>query len=498
MLGRSRAARLLAAAAVLSGCAPAAASAADFVVDTAVDATDGDVGDGRCASATAGGGCTLRAAIQEANAAGGASTVTVPAGWYRLTIAPVPQAGSAADKEAANGDLDLNADIALRGAGVGRTIIDGGGIDRVFETGTGVSTQLSDLTVTGGDSTAGESQEINLGGGIHNKSGIVLDRVELVANTADGGGGMFSIPGTKPIVRDSLIAGNTAVEGGGLRIDSGATIINTTITGNRLVAIAPDSIPQKPVGAVVLVVDEIAGYGGGIDHRGGSLLTIVNSTITGNHAIKGGGGLAAGQTYTPVSDQLPLGRVTLRNTIIAGNTSEAGPLDCRTNEVPFESLGHNIDTDRSCFLTGRGDRPGLDPRLAPLADNGGPTRTLALLPASPAIDAGDTEGCPRADARGIARPQGAGCDIGAFEYVAPRPAVAKARCVRTVRLPARLRARARSFDVLVGRRVVARGRRPAQRVSLPRAAAGSRVVLRVRLRSGRTIRTTVRPVCRMG
>lgn len=175
---------------------PCAARAAEFKVTETADAVDASPGDGACAAA--GGGCTLRAAIQEANSAPGKSTVTVPAGRYVLKIAPFPQAGSIVDMDAANGDLDLNAGIALRGAGAGRTIIDGGGVDRVFETGVEVETEISDLTVTGGDATAGTSQEINLGGGIHNKSGITLERVELVGNKSDGGGGMFSIPGRCP------------------------------------------------------------------------------------------------------------------------------------------------------------------------------------------------------------------------------------------------------------------------------------------------------------
>ncbi len=462
------------------------AGAAEFKVTSPADAVDASVGDGICAAAGESAPCTLRAAVQEANAAGSASTIRIPAGRYVLVIPPTPQAGSAADKEAGNGDLDLNTNISVLGAGVGATIVDGGGIDRVFETATATEVRLADLTITGGDSTAGNSQEIDLGGGVLNRSGITLERVELVANKADGGGGMFSIPATSPTIRDSLIAGNSAFEGGGLRIDSGATIINTTITGNSLRTFKTEDLANKPVGIVIPTIDEISGYGGGIDHRGGSLLTIVNSTITDNHAVKGGGGIGAGQAYTPVSDQLPLGRIRLRNTIVAGNTSDAGPANCRTNQVPFESLGHNIDTDGSCFLRAAGDRAKTDPELGPLADNGGPTRTRALLAGSPAIDAGSAEGCPKADQRGTARPQGAACDIGAFERVA-----AKTTC--TVRLPARLRKRARSFDVVAGGKIVARKRRPNQRVTV---AGATKVKLKVRLRSGRNTRVSVLPTCR--
>jgi hypothetical protein len=469
--------------------APGIARGAQFAVDSPTDAVDADIGDGKCATTAQGGGCTLRAAVQEANAAGGASTIVIPAGHFRLTIAAVPAAGSASDRDASNGDLDLNGEVTLRGAGAEGTVVDGGGVDRVFETDGTASAHLSDMTITGGDSTAGGSQEIDLGGGILNKGKITLDRVAIVANLADGGGGMFSIPGTDPVIRDSLIAGNRGYSGGGLRLDAGGEITNTTITGNTLLTLPPDWPTTKPVGVVVPTVDEISGWGGGIDNRGGDDVVIVNSTITGNHAVKGGGGVATGQGYAPVSEQIALGRVTLRNTIVAGNTSDAGTRDCHVKDQVIASLGHNLDSDGSCFLTAAGDHPKSDPQLAALADNGGPTRTLALRPGSPAIDGGGAEGCPKADQRGIARTAGAACDIGAFEYVAPVPARA---CTPKVRLPARLRARARWFDVLVRGRVVAARRGPAQRVRL---ADSTRAVLRVRLRSGRTVRVGVRPSC---
>ncbi|MEJ8672811.1 choice-of-anchor Q domain-containing protein [Streptomyces sp. MS1.AVA.1] len=76
-------------------------------------------------------------------------------------------------------------------------------------------------------------------------------------------------------------------------------------------------------------------------------------------------------------------------------------------------MGHNIDSDGSCRLTAAGDLPSRDPLVGPLADNGGPTDTVALLPGSLALDAAD--GCPATDQRGVARPQGAACDIGAYE-----------------------------------------------------------------------------------
>ncbi|MCS7222228.1 MAG: choice-of-anchor Q domain-containing protein [Anaerolineae bacterium] len=81
------------------------------------------------------------------------------------------------------------------------------------------------------------------------------------------------------------------------------------------------------------------------------------------------------------------------------------------------SQGHNLSDDATCaaWLTASGDLNHTDPRLGPLQDNGGPTPTHALLPGSPAINAGTNVGCPPTDQRGVPRPQGPRCDIGAFE-----------------------------------------------------------------------------------
>jgi hypothetical protein len=87
-----------------------------------------------------------------------------------------------------------------------------------------------------------------------------------------------------------------------------------------------------------------------------------------------------------------------------------------TGSHPITSEGHNLEDTDTCGLTGPGDLRNTDPKLGPLADNGGLTQTQALLPGSPAIDAGSTDCPPPAtDQRGVSRPQGPACDIGAFE-----------------------------------------------------------------------------------
>ena len=146
------------------------------------------------------------------------------------------------------------------------------------------------------------------------------------------------------------------------------------------------------------VRDNTAGGGGGFCSVRGGPLTVTHSTVSGNTARNGGG---LSKAYGPL---------TLTSSIVASN---AGGGDCDDYRESVTSRGYNLDSDTSCRLTAATDRPGVDPLLGPLQDNGGLTLTHALLPGSPAIDAipFGTNGCGTthiADQRGQARPQPAG------------------------------------------------------------------------------------------
>jgi hypothetical protein len=210
------------------------------------------------------------------------------------------------------------------------------------------------------------------------------------------GGGM-RLKRTGPVaITNTTINGNSASFGGGVYADelrSGTTIVNSTISGNQsvygagiLARVVPDSEPIR----------------------------IVNSTIADNVGTDSAGGLVVFQGLSGY-----LGRVLLDHTIVASNPGG----DCRviaTDPSLIVSDGFNLASDDSCNLTDPTDLPSVAPLLSPLADNGGPTRTHALAPGSPAIDAGAPTSEPF-DQRGVARPQdgdGDGvaiCDIGAFE-----------------------------------------------------------------------------------
>src|SRR5512139_3911774 len=217
------------------------ASAATFIVNSITDAVDANPGDGICA--TAGGVCTLRAAIQEANALADQDTIILPEGTYNLTIE-----GSGEDSSA-TGDLDITdaAGVIIQGAGAATTIIDGNGLDRVFHIQPDGVADISGVTIRGGITPAVVYE--NYGGGILNYGGIltitgctISGNISVYSDIySDGGygGGIYNDGGYVTIT-DSTISDNTTVSsdgyfgyGGGIYNDNGVvTITDCTVSGN--------------------------------------------------------------------------------------------------------------------------------------------------------------------------------------------------------------------------------------------------------------------------
>jgi Ca2+-binding RTX toxin-like protein len=273
-----------------------------------------------------------------------------------------------------DGDLDFylaGGDVTLVHEGPGRAVIDATGL---------------------GDRVLHKIQPVNL----------TVRRIEIRGGTLAGinnGGGIFNVAGALNL-EDVTLAGNTAgIDGGGLANYGSATLTNVTISGNKAI-----------------------GSGGGIFAVGGSDTTLNNVTIAANQADLDASGDGDGGGIKID------GNLFFKNTLI-GDNSDLSPApgdsypDCFASaplvregydlvENPGPNCPFQAGDDASGYITGE------DPMLGPLADNGGPVSTQALLPGSPAIDAGSPGGsnaCAAADARGVARPQGSRCDIGAFE-----------------------------------------------------------------------------------
>ncbi len=250
-------------------------------------------------------------------------------------------------------------------------------------------------------------------GGIWNSGTMRLRNCQVMQNQAQlSGGGIFNSRGSLSLL-DSTVSGNIteSFDGGGIANNGGdVSLMNSTVSGNTAQnqggGIANDSV-------LMLANSTISGNsagtsGGGVYNQSGTA-DLNNVTIALNSAGSGGGIHGAG------------GTTNIRNTIIGRNRS-AGGADCAGT---LNSQGYNLIQDAStCTIASdtTGNITGLDPKLGSLVNNGGPTETHALLPDSPAVEHGNpaTPGsggtaCEATDQRGLSRPQGATCDIGAFE-----------------------------------------------------------------------------------
>ncbi len=231
---------------------------------------------------------------------------------------------------------------------------------------------------------------------------VVIEQFTIQNGSTSDGGGILNNTGNDLTINDTTITGNTVTNYGGGIINSGNLILNnSTVSGN--IALGSSS------------------RGGGV-YSGN--ITLNNSTISNNSSGWLGGGIYIN------------GTLNTKNSILANNTASVGP-DCYTYTIGgggvVTSNGYNIFGNNSecTFTPTTGDQVGtssspIKPRLTPLQDNGGPAFTHALLVGSPAIDAGNpaTPGsggnaCLATDQRGVARPDGTRCDIGAFEGSVP-------------------------------------------------------------------------------
>jgi CSLREA domain-containing protein len=358
-----------------------------ITVDTTVDDT------------TANGNCTLREAIEAANsdsavdacpAGNGRDSILLPAGVYSLTLL-----GGGEDSNK-SGDLDIRSDLRIVGEGIEASSVSANGSDRVFQILNPAEVEISDISIMQGGS-------VEEGGGIYTEGELTLTRVLIDDN-------------------ESLYRG-----GGIYNSDSGAlSVFTSTVKQNRVSDLPPSGCMGGGLGneGILLmqasaVIENSAYCGGGIHNMG--VLTLTNSTVSGNIAAFEGGISTEGQamlTNVTVAKNeardLPtpgggiVGTATLVNTIVSDNLGG----NCIGS---ITSAGHNIDSENTCGFDQESDFVNTDPLLGPLQDNGGGTVTHALLYGSPAIDAGDNALCPPTDQRGVKRPQGVGCDIGAFE-----------------------------------------------------------------------------------
>lgn len=272
--------------------------------------------------------------------------------------------------------------LTISGPGALLLAISGNHSVQVLVIGNGVSATISGVTIENGSSSS-----FNRGSGISNEGTLSVSNSTLSGNSGSLGGGIFN-GGTLTLSNSTLSGNFVSNNGGGILNDGTLTVNNSTLSGNS----ASD-------------------IGGGILNNISGTVSIANTTLAGNSAGNGGGIES-------------FGSATLKSALLAGN----GGGNC---DFGVTSASYNLSDDASCAsaFTQAGDKnstsAGFDKGLQ---NNGGPTQTIALLPTSSAVDAipvascTDTSGQPvTTDQRGITRPRGNGCDIGAYELVQAVP-----------------------------------------------------------------------------
>lgn len=309
----------------------------------------------------------------------------------------------------------------------------------------GILIESSDLTLVNVRVTENASNGSTASGGIYLLSGsLTLLRSEVSNNTGYpdlvSASAIRSLPGSSVTIENSTISGNT---GGGyvMSLGGAASVVESTVTGNSALIGGGFSVGSPLGGGFASVAvrrstisGNTASHAGAAWVQAGSSLEITNSTVSGNNATIARGGFFnfgnlsiasstvsdnTGAGSTAVTWSVSPASTTFANSIIAGTcaANSGGP-------VTVVSAGGNLESPgNTCKLTHASDQtslPGATLGLGTLGDYGGPTLTRRLLPGSPALGAGIGCPLPTTDQRGVPRPQGGGCDAGAWERVVPK------------------------------------------------------------------------------
>lgn len=409
-------------------------TAPGFYVNDLGDAGDLAALDDDCV--TAGGRCTLRAALGQLAAFDATPRVVlIPAGTILL----------------AGNELLVVQPAELIGAGRDATVIDAADASRALELGDDNTVIISDLTLQHGNVP-------DDGGCVHALGGTLTLRDVAIRNctSASNGAGVFLwddfntrkvVATIEHVTFDQNRGSGPTSTGGALLLSTGGPDSSAAITGctfSNNTTMDYGGALAHPTGPITITESLFEGNdgGGALAFQNNTDVTLVNTTIVGNHGVSGyPGGLYSNNfsVIRMVNDtisgntcaggcfngggvlQNTGGMLTLRNTIIAGNLdlTNGTVSNCNGGGTRI-SLGHNLldsPDNGLCVAATAGDQFGIDPQLEPLAEHGGPTRTAAIGAASPAYNAATNTECPATDQRGLGfpRPAAGTCDIGAFE-----------------------------------------------------------------------------------
>lgn len=313
-----------------------------------------------------------------------------------------------------SGELVIDKDLTISGPGASLLTVHGNQSSRIFNV-TGGNVAISGLTARNGRACGGA--------GIRNGATLMVRRSNVIWNST-----------------------SCATEGGNGIANTGVMVLEDSEVSKNAPAVYSARIPggidnrgTLTVSRSLISLNETYGSGGGLANSGH--LAVFDSTISGNNAYGGGGAIYNSGTLSVVATTLVDNTATadygagiwstgpaatIKNSFLSnpwrGSLLHGKPywwLNCAGTII---SLGHNLSDDATCATSANDLGDIRDPLVGPLADNGGPTATHALLPGNPGINAIPADACvdeagvpTTTDQRGYIRPEGAACDIGALE-----------------------------------------------------------------------------------
>ncbi len=369
------------------------ARAETITVNSTLDRPDADLQDGVCDAdlGTAGLQCTLRAAIQHANATAGTHVIVVPAGRYRLTIR------GSGENAGATGDLDITGNVSVQGAGASSTVIDcAKAKDRAFDVRSSAVATISGFTITRGTAPSSES-----GGGIRDLGDVtVSDCVISKCRAGDDAGGFDIQSGSGTLERVWITKCRARDDGGAIDVDGGSLFLDSCTLSKCFASSEGGGIENSSV-SVAMVNCTVSSNkanlnAGGISVEEAGSFFLTNCTVAFNRAKKAGGISIADEAFGA-------NLCSVTSSIVAFN--RGGNAD-----KALVSNGGNIDSEDTCGF----DHPRTNPKLSRLAANGALAPSHAIGATSPANGIADcTEGLT-VDQRGA--PRGNTCDAGSYEY----------------------------------------------------------------------------------
>ncbi len=312
------------------------------------------------------------------------------------------------------GALAITQNLTIQGPGAPLVAVDGNNATKVFTVSSSATVILSGLTIQNGD---GGATTADLGGGIDNQGQLTVRNSIITSNLTGGDGGAISNDSATSslTIRDSTFSGNQALNGGAINNIGTLSVKNSTFVNNQAqgdggAIFNNDVTSQATIANSTFTGNALTGSGAGSVVRNDGVLTISNATLAGNTAPP-----TSGSIFNTASGG---GTITLRNTIVANNTGG----NCDLQGGTFNADTTDLTDDGSCTGTQQVTTAAL--QLGSLADNGGPTQTIALQAGSVAIGAGNQTTCTTPpvnglDQRGAVRKNP--CDVGAYESSSGTP-----------------------------------------------------------------------------